>query len=604
MVGSKDDVPIMSLHTDAWSVQPNPEGTPAKGGFTTVCADPAGNLFVGFEDENNPKKKKHGLMRRVNGAWSTMPELPKGWSGVYDPVAAGPDKLWFHSKLSEESRSVLAHWNGTEYATIAMPEHMKELHTLFLDADGALLTDGDMGDKEGVYRFANGAWQPMGEALDVLRVERFVRLSDGTLVCLVDKYDDETHALFQWRGMLWLPLPGAEVANKRSVEDLCAGPDGRLFLLIKADEEEGDPQRLACWQNGTLHWRKGSEANAVLKEASMDVDLLACDRTGVLQAREYDEQHAFPRTEFEWSADGYLPTDARAAEVWTQFKTQQAAYMEKATPIHDAYRKLANDRSPLNALEVGTRYNEWYQWLSTSTDAFVDLVPKGANRLVDRYRAQLKTANEMYAAMRTHASAVGRVDAGADRLNDQVIGASRVNKETEVALDAEILAYPLRNGLDPLPVRVAKDPYPAKDVKAAEVLAVLNANKAAYNGHVATCRTYVAGVDRLNGAAAFHLEHYVEDSLITWVASVNKQLDALAVPAEQNRLQDSFRNMLNSVSNIGYALEAYAGLRTSNSTAEQIREQSDRLDRAQQEVTAAITAMNKVYSAYLVRNGL
>lgn len=451
MVGSTDDAPTLALHTDAWAVQPNPAGTPVKGDFTAACADAAGNLFVAFEDETNPKKPSEGLLRRVNGTWSRMPDPPKGWKGVNNPVAAGPDKLWFHAWLTEERRSVLVHWNGTDYTPVPLPENMKELHTLFLDTDGALLADGDMGDKEGVYRYTNGAWQPMGEALDVLRITRFVRLSDGTLVCSANKYGDDRHALFQWRGLLWLPLPGAELAAERDVEDLCTGPEGRLYLLIEADEEEGDPQRLACWQGGTLHWYKGNEANAVLRDGTGTINLyqLACDRTGLLHARDHSHQRTYPPADFEWASDGYLPTDARAAEVWTLFKQQNTVYRQKAAAIHDAYRALANDRTELNALEVGSRYNEWYGWLSTATDTLVDLVPKGTNRLVDRYREQLKTANAMYAAMRTQASAMGRGDASARTLVDDVLSTTSANHETGVALDAEILIYPLRNGLAP-----------------------------------------------------------------------------------------------------------------------------------------------------------
>lgn len=605
MVGHQNEVPVWAMHTEAWAVQPNPAGTPSAGRFNTVAADAAGNLYVAYEDKANPKKALEGLLVRANGTWTALPKLPKGWSGVYDVVASAPDKVWFRSWHSEERRTVLVHWNGTTYTELPLPAGAKELHTLFLDSDGALLTDGDMGNKEGVYRYTNGAWQPMGEALNVLRITRFVRLSDGTLVCSANKYDDGTRSLFRWGGLLWVSLQGAEVAEKRDVEDLCAGPDGRLYLLIEADDEEGDPQRLACWQNGTLRWYKGSEANAVLEK---NLYQLACDRTGLLHARTYSKEHTFPWTDFEWATDGYPTTDARAAEVWELFKQQMADFAKVAKGVTDAYGTLAKERTELNALKVGSRYNDYYTFYTTRTDTLVEMTPKGANRLVDRYREHLKTSNLMYAAIRDHASAVGR---GGEpdwekQLLDKVFAATEVSKRTEQALDAEILAYPLRNGLTPLPVIVkeVRDPYPAKDVKAAEVLAILNGNVAAYNQHVAFCRSALFGVDNLSGAAAFELNKYVHDSLHTWVASVTRQLDALAVPPEQNRLQDSFRHLLSTISSMGGGLQAYAQLRTGNSTAEEWREQAEDLEAAQADVTAAVNNLNKVYSEYLVRNGL
>jgi hypothetical protein len=605
MVGHQNEVPAWTLHTDAWALQPNPAGTPGAGRFTTVATDAAGNLYVAYEDRANPKKKLEGLLVRASGTWTALPKLPKGWSGVYDVVASSPDKFWFRSWHDEERRTVLVHWNGSAYSELPLPAGAKELHTLFLDSDGALLTEGDMGDAEGVYRYTNGAWQAMGQALDVLRITRFVRLSDGTLVCSAYKYSDETRALFGWDGLRWAPLPGADVVGKRDVEDLCPGPDGRLYLLIEADDEEGDPQRLACWQNGTLRWYKGSEANALLRN---DLYQLACDRSGLLHARDYSKELTFPWADFEWGTDGYPATDARAAEVWELYKQQLKTYTEKASAVNDAYRVLVKERSELNGLAVGTRYNEWYAWMSKETAVLVDLTPKGANRLVDRYREQLVSANLMYAAIREHASVAGR---GGEfeweqTLLDRVLAATEVNKRTAQALDAEQLAYPVRNGLTPLPVIVkeVRDPYPAKDVKAAEVLAVIKGNVSAYNQHVGFCRTALISVDKLSGAAAFELEKYVHDNLHPWVASVNLQLDALGVPPEQNRLQDAFRPFLTTISHMGSGLQAYADLRSGNSTAEDWRQQAERLESLQGQVTAAMDVLNKVYGQYLVRNGL
>ena len=611
MVGHQNEVPLWTLHTEAWAVQPNPAGTPVAGRFTTVAADAAGNLYVAYEDKTNPKKPFEGLLVRTNDTWTTLPKLPKGWSGVYDVVASAPDKFWFRSWHADERRTVLLHWNGTAYAELPLPAGAKELNTLFLDSDGALLTDGAMGSKEGVYRYTNGAWQPMGEAIDVLRITRFVRLSDGTLVCSANKYSDDTRALFRWGGLLWVSLSGAEVAEKRDVEDLCPGPDGRLYLLIEADDEEGDPQRLACWQNGTLRWYKGSEKNAVLRNGSSTINLyqMACDRSGLLHARTYSKQLTFPWADFEWGTDGYPATDARAAEVWDLYKEQYAAYGQKAAAVNDAYGVLAQERTELNGLKVGTRYNEWYTWMSKETAVLVDLTPKGANRLVDRYREQLSSANLMYAAIRDHASAAGRggEPEWEQQLLKKVLAATEVNQRTAQALEAEQMAYPLRNGLQPMPApkkEEVRDPYPARDVKAAEVLAIINGNKGAYNRHVGFCRTMLVGVDNLSGAAAFELDKYVRDSLHTWVASVNKQLDALAVPPEQNRLQDTFRSFLANISDMGAGLQAYADLRTGNSTADEWRQQSDRLETLQARLTSANNGLNKVYTDYLARNGL
>lgn len=611
-VGHQNSVPIMALYDAAWEVQPNPDGTPEKGEFTAVFTDASGNMYLAYEDETNPKKKVEGFLQRVNGSWTDLPKLPKGWSGIYNPVAASPDKLWFHSWHSEERRTVLVAWNGTAYTELPLLEGMKELHTLFLDSDGTLLADGDRDKDAGVYRFANGSWQPMGGAMDGLHVEHIVRLSDGTLVCNVVRgsYSEATDALYRWTGTAWVPLPGAEVAPKRDVEDLCSGPDGRLYLLIAADDEEGDPERLACWTNGTLRWYKGSEEKAVQRNFSGTINLyqLACDRAGLLHARDYSAQRTFPWAEFEWATDGYPATDARAAEVWELYQQQQKAYGQKASAVNDAYRVLVKERTKLNGLAVGTRYDEWYTWMSKETAVLVDLTPKGANRLVDRYREHLTSANLMYAALRDHASAVGR---GGEydwekTLLDRVFAATEVNQRTAQALEAEQLAYPVRNGLTPLPVIIkeVRDPYPAKDVKAAEVLAILKGNVSAYNQHVAFCRSALIGVDNLSGAAAFELDKYVHDSLHTWVASVNRQLDALAVPPEQNRLQDSFRSFLSTISNMGSGLQAYAELRTGNSTAEEWRQQADRLETLQATVSSAMDLVNKVYGPYLVRNGL
>ncbi len=612
-VGDNNDVPMMAMHDAAWVVQPNPEGTPEKGEFTAVCTDAVGNLYLAYEDASNAKKKVEGLMRRVNGSWSLMPKLPKGWSGVSEPVAAGLDQLWFRSWLTEERRAVLGHWNGTAYEALSLPPEMSELHTLFLDSDGSLLADGEREKDAGVYRYSNGAWQPMGGAMDGLHVDRFVRLTDGTLVCNVQRgsYSSATDALYRWTGSAWEPLPGGEVAPKRDVEDLCAGPEGRLYLLIEADEEDGDPQRLACWKDGTLRWYKGSEDKAVQRNFSGTINLyqLACDRTGLLHARDYSSQRTYPWTDFEWAADGYPMTDARAAEVWTLYQQQHVAYGEMATALNASYRTLANTRTRADAMNVVSRYNDWYTWMSTRTDTLIDMVPKGVNRLVDRYREQLSSANLMYAAMRDHASAISRgAEASSTALVDKVMAESRTNKGTAQALEDELIAYPKRNGLAPMrsgaTVGTLTDTYPAKDAKAASVLGVIRANRDAYNRHTSTCRTYLAGVDRMNGAAAFHLQQVVKDSLLTWVASVNAQLDALAVPPGQNRLQDAFRRLTEAISRMGYALDGYAGLLTDNSTAEQIRDQSAVLDRAQEELSAANTNLNAVHKDYLTRNGL
>lgn len=404
-VGEKDDVPIMAAFDTSWVVQPNPAGTPVKGEFRSVCADATGNLFVAYEDESNPKKTVEGFLRRVGGTWSALPPLPKGWSGMYDPVAAGPDQLWFHTWHTDERRSVVVHWNGTDYTALPLPEHMKELHALFLDTDGALLADGAPWDGTGVQRFANGSWQAMGGALDGLHVDHFVRLSDGTLVCNVRRgsYSSSTTALYRWNGQAWEPLPGARVKAKRDVEDLCAGPDGRLYVLIEAADEEDRPQRLACWHNGALRWYKGTEAAALQSGISGNLNLyqLACDRTGLLHARDYSKQRTYPAADFEWEADGYPTRDAEALKVLLHYQADEAAYAEKTDHMFKLFGKYFTGQVP----EDQTQLNGYWTtvldpWLRDAMGRLAALGLKpGTNRLYDSYGALLRATQESYHAM-------------------------------------------------------------------------------------------------------------------------------------------------------------------------------------------------------------
>ncbi|MBK6343199.1 MAG: hypothetical protein IPF41_11580 [Flavobacteriales bacterium] len=119
----------------------------------------------------------------------------------------------------------MVRWDGKTYSELPLPPGTKEMHALLLDADGALIADGDMNNDAGAYRFVNNAWAPMGEAMDGMHVDRFVYLSDGTLVCNVARssYSEAKTALYRWDGNAWKPLKGADVPIKQDVEDLCAG---------------------------------------------------------------------------------------------------------------------------------------------------------------------------------------------------------------------------------------------------------------------------------------------------------------------------------------------------------------------------------------------
>jgi len=450
-VGDKDDVPIMAAFDTAWVVQPNPPGTPVMGEFKTIATDAAGNLFVAYEDESNPKKTVEGFLRRVGGTWSSLPPLPKGWSGMYDPVTAGPDQLWFHTWHTDERRSVVVHWNGTDYTALPLPEHMKELHALFLDTDGALLADGALGDGTAVYRFANGSWQAMGGALDGLHVDHFVRLSEGTLVCNVRRgaYSSSTTALYRWNGQAWEPLPGASIKAKRDVEDLCAGPDGRLYLLIEAADEKDRPQRLACWHNGTLRWYKGTEETALQKNFSGNLNLyqLACDRTGLLHARDYGKQRTYPAADFDFEADGYPTRDDKAREVFDLFNAQMNGHQTASAPFLKAHSNFNTSKSAsdLELLTKATNAGQaWYRTAIEQLEA-LGVAPK-RNRLYDAQLAAMKAGKDQQHYMYLVAVAMHM---GTDYMDHSknLMDANRRQVNAIEAMENAAKGYPSRNGV-------------------------------------------------------------------------------------------------------------------------------------------------------------
>jgi len=614
LLGHKDHVPWMAIHTATWVEQPNPEGAPAKGEYTAACTDRLGNLYLAFEDEGNPKKDVHGLLKRVNGAWSALPALPKGWSSIYDPVAMGPDAIWFRSWHDTERRTVMVRWDGKSYTELPLPPGTKEMHALLLDADGTLIADGDMNNDAGAYRFVNNAWTPMGEAMDGMHVDRFVYLSDGTLVCNVARssYSDAKTALYRWEGNAWKPLKGADVPMKQDVVDLCAGPDGRLYLLIEAGDEAGDPQRLACWKEDRLRWYKGTPESAVQKDFSGMVHLynLACDRTGLLHARTYRAMVTFSWAEFDRAMDGYPQQDASAAALWSLFQRLEPDYYTKTGALVAAYRNYKVAINEANSKRVSSASAALKTWAGAAMDSVGRIAPKRMNRLADRFTTVLelwrKSAESMAAQLAGNAA--GKDQEEQDHLKTQAVLALGNVRDAQELLDAELEAYAKRNALAArvVPASFAtRDGYPAKDERAAEVFTAQQANIGEWNAFMSASDRWVhfIGTSR-NAATGMVVLQDIHDNYRPWVLKEKARMEALGMPPDRNRLYDAYMKALLEGMYLMNTIEGLGDIITGSYAHETYNEAVERFHDAHREVNYAVLQVEGLIPAYQVRNGL
>lgn len=612
MVGHKNDVPLMSIYGAAWVDQPNPEQAPAKGEFRAVCTAGPGNLFLVVEDESDPKKPKIGLLLRENGLWSELPALPKGLNSVYDPVATGPGALWFRSWHTAERRTAMVHWNGTAYKELPRPDGTDEMHALLLDSDGTLIADGNMDGQAGAYRFVNGAWQPMGKAMKGLHVDRLVRLSDGTLVCSVARgsMSPAVPALYRWDGTAWRPLEGAHVAAKQDIEDLCAGPDRRLYLLIEAGEEAGDPQRLACWKDDRLYWYKGTPETAIQKNHSGTVNLyrLACDYTGLLHARTYSSPLTFPWADFDRAMDGYPQQDASAAALWALFQRLESEYYTKTGSLVAAYRNYGMTTNEVNTKRLSKSSTALQAWVKAANDSLEGTAPKRMNRLADRFSQVLELWHQSADGMAAQIAGKAGEEKERQRMKTRTVLALGNLRQAQELLEAELEAYPVRNTLAPraLPASWAmRDGFPAKDDRAAEVLAAQQARIAEWNAFMAATDRWVGYIGAARKGATGHMIlAEIRETYRPWLEQEKTRIDALAMPPDRNRLHDALQEALLEGSYLLGTIERIAEVISGSYTAEIYNDAVEQSHDAHREVNAAVQDINAILPAYKQRNGL